>query len=107
MIETHRRMWLGIALLAAVVFEVGVLFDRYRSSLPVHEPGVRFLPRSEWGFGREAVNCRVMDLGTLGVFLPGDRSKLTPATRVKGMPEERGRRIAALRPQGESKLNGH
>jgi uncharacterized protein YjbI with pentapeptide repeats len=30
-----------------------------------------------------------------------------PSTRVKGMPEERGRRIAALRPQGESKLNGH
>jgi hypothetical protein len=43
----------------------------------------------------------------LGVFLPGDRSKLTPTTRVKGMPDGRGRRIAALRPQGESKLNGH
>jgi transcriptional regulator with XRE-family HTH domain len=37
----------------------------------------------------------------LGIFLSGDRGKLTPRTRAKGISEERGRRIAALRPQGD------
>ena len=39
----------------------------------------------------------------LGVFLPTGRA----VERSKGMAEEPGRRIAALRPQSESKLNGH
>jgi hypothetical protein len=59
-----------------MLFGVGELFDRYQSSLPVHEPGVSLLPRSEWGFGREAVTFRVMDLGTVGTHVVAERLKL-------------------------------
>jgi hypothetical protein len=75
--RNNRRVWLMIAILAVVVLGgVGVLFDRYQSSLPMQEPGVILLPRNEWGFGREEVTLGVMEFGTVHWTVVAERLKL-------------------------------